>query len=187
MKNKTKYLKFLLSSLLFVFILYSFIVFYLLTNNYSYRFIGIIFSLFIIIKFITTRSIWQFIIGLFLALSIVIVQKDFFLKIYPCLMNFSFFLIFYSNKTTSFMETSTQKITDFFHIKTIPSSKYLLKCKKQWSIFMFINTLVSITTLFTPLKIWTIYNGLISYILIGCMFVYQFISYHLTKKNFLKL
>ena len=179
---KNRYFKYFLSILLFIFILYPFIVFYLLTHNYSYRFIGIIFSLFIIIKFLSTKSMWQFIIGAVLCLSVFFFQEELCLKLYPCLMNFSFFLIFYSSSYNSLIEHSIHKISIFFHTKFRPSPIDILKIKRQWIILLLINTIISVFTLFTSLKIWTLYNGLISYILIGCLVLFQFLYYNFKKK-----
>ena len=52
---------------------------------------------------------------------------------------------------------------------------YTKKATIAWAIFMTVNTIVSIITLFTNLWFWTLYNGLISYILIGIMFIAEYL------------
>ncbi len=52
---------------------------------------------------------------------------------------------------------------------------YTRKATKAWAIFMFMNTVASLITVFLSDEIWAIYNGFISYILIGTMMLSEYI------------
>lgn len=44
-----------------------------------------------------------------------------------------------------------------------------------WALFTFLNFLVSFGTIFFSEKIWAIYNGFISYVLVGLIFIIEYI------------
>lgn len=52
---------------------------------------------------------------------------------------------------------------------------YTRKLTYVWAAFTFVNFLVSFWTVFLPEKIWAVYNGCISYILVGCVFIIEYI------------
>jgi uncharacterized membrane protein len=52
---------------------------------------------------------------------------------------------------------------------------YCVKVTKVWSLFFIINAVISAVTVFMPVKIWVIYNGFISYMVIGAIFVVEYI------------
>ena len=52
---------------------------------------------------------------------------------------------------------------------------YTRKATVVWAIFMFFNTVISLITVFLSTKIWVLYNGFISYILIGIMMTTEYI------------
>ena len=49
--------------------------------------------------------------------------------------------------------------------------KYTKNATLAWGIFMLFNAIASFLTIFAPDWIWAVYNGFISYILIGIMFL----------------
>lgn len=95
-------------------------------------------------------------------------------KYYPPIVNFAFFVIFFSS---IFQEkTIIQKIA----LAMEPDAnehvmKYTRKLTYIWSIFMFINFCISFATIFLPERIWAIYNGFISYLLVGIFFAVEYI------------
>ena len=106
-----------------------------------------------------------------------------FLKFYPPLMNFSIFCIFFSSLFAN--ETIVQKIARKIEGNLTP--KLLIYTKNVtifWCVFLFVNFLISLTTVFLSNKIWAVYNGLISYILVGCAFILEFgVRIFLRKKR----
>lgn len=96
------------------------------------------------------------------------------LKYYPVAMNFIFFMIFFSSSFRK--ETAIQKI-----IKRVESdcSDYLWNYGRKlnyiWALITFVNLSLSFCTLFLSPKIWAVYNGFISYCIIGLAFCIEYI------------
>lgn len=61
--------------------------------------------------------------------------------------------------------------------------RYARKVTLAWCGFFLINGAIALYTCFwTPLEVWTLYNGLISYVLIGLMFAGEYPIRHLVKR-----
>ena len=114
----------------------------------------------------------------FIGIFVVIVAFHFtdwiFFKFYPPVVNFGLFVIFFFS--TFREKTVIQKIA----LSIEPEAKppvldYTKKLTYVWSGFMLINFLVSVATIFMSKEIWAIYNGLVSYILVGIMFGVEYI------------
>ncbi|TKF22695.1 DNA gyrase subunit B [Vibrio genomosp. F6] len=60
---------------------------------------------------------------------------------------------------------------------------YTRTVTKVWCVFFIINATIAFYTCFQPLEIWTLYNGLISYILAGCLFASEWIIRQQVKKG----
>ena len=106
-----------------------------------------------------------------------------FLKFYPPLCNCFLFLVFFISLFTK--ETVIQKFARACGDKLEkPAWNYTRKVTYIWCIFTFINLLISIWTIFLPDKIWILYNGCISYILVGLLFGIEYIiRINLSKRN----
>ena len=97
-----------------------------------------------------------------------------FFKFYPPCANLFIFLLFFSS---CFREkTVIQK----FALAVNPNLseeeiKYTRKITYVWAGFTFTNFLISIGTVFMSEMVWAIYNGIISYILVGIVFVVEYI------------
>ncbi|WP_413466672.1 hypothetical protein [Photobacterium sp.] len=62
--------------------------------------------------------------------------------------------------------------------------RYTRTVTKVWCGFFLFNGSVALATCFMPLATWTLYNGLISYILAGCLFISEwFIRQWMQKKS----
>lgn len=91
------------------------------------------------------------------------------LKFYPPICNLFLFLVFFSSLFTH--ETVIQKIARMCGDPLEkPAWDYTRKVTYAWCIFTFLNFLISVWTIFLADKIWILYNGFISYILIGLLF-----------------
>ncbi len=97
-----------------------------------------------------------------------------FLKFYPPVCNFCIFILFFSSLFAR--ETIIQKIAKAMGDKLEGRVKtYTRNLTYVWSVFLFINLLISIWTIFLPDKIWILYNGCISYVLTGLLFGVEYI------------
>lgn len=113
-------------------------------------------------------------IGMFAVIGIFHFTDFILLKYYPPVMNFCLFMIFFSSL---FQErTVIQKIA----LASDPNSneavmKYTKNLTYIWAVFTFLNFLVSVGTVFMSEKIWALYNGFISYLLVGIIFIIEYI------------
>lgn len=57
----------------------------------------------------------------------------------------------------------------------ISGVQYTRKVTKVWCVFFVVNGSIALYTCFQPLAIWTLYNGLISYLAAGSLFIIEFI------------
>lgn len=92
------------------------------------------------------------------------------LKLYPVVITSSFLFVFaYSLiKPPTFIERLARiKEPDL----TAKGIAYTRKITIIWCLFFILNIGISLYTAFyTSLEVWTLYNGLLSYILMGCLF-----------------
>ncbi len=97
------------------------------------------------------------------------------LKYYPAVVNFGFFAVFFSSVFQKY--TVIQKIAMASEGDNIKPwvLNYTRKLTYIWSAFMFINFIIAAATIFMPYKIWAVYNGFISYMLVGGFFVIEYI------------
>tara|TARA_R110000737_G_scaffold31474_1_gene49961 strand:+ start:675 stop:1286 length:612 start_codon:yes stop_codon:yes gene_type:complete len=104
-------------------------------------------------------------------------------KLYPLAVNFAMLMVFaYSYiKPPTVIETFA-RLTE----KNISSQaiKYTANVTLVWCLFFTANGLVSLyTALFTPLDIWMIYNGFISYILMALLMLVEYLVRLKVKKK----
>ena len=126
--------------------------------------------------FLFSISFTFFIIGLFYVTGLNA------LKIYPVIVNFSFFLIFFISLFAQ--KTVIQKIAELQEGVLNNSVKiYTRNLTYLWCIFLFIQFLISILTLFLDDKIWMIYNGFVSYILLGSFFAIEYMVRIILKRK----
>lgn len=110
------------------------------------------------------------------------VKRFVFLKFYPPICNFIIFSIFFGSLFCK--ETIIQKFARACGDKLEkPAWNYTRNITYIWCIFMFINLLISIWTIFMPDKVWILYNGCISYILIGLLFAAEYIVRIILRKR----
>ena len=104
-------------------------------------------------------------------------------KLYPVMMNLLFFSIFFVSCFTK--ETVIQKIAKKIEGSLNEQLKiYTRNITYIWVIFLFFNLLISIYSLFSSDNFWMIYNGCISYLLMGTLFVVEYIIRLLFKRKY---
>ena len=97
-----------------------------------------------------------------------------FFKYYPVIMNFVLFTFFFGS---TFQEKT---IIQRFALMMEPDAKppvmvYTRNLTYIWAVFMFTNFLISLATVFMSEKVWAVYNGFVSYMLVGLFFVVEYI------------
>ena len=110
------------------------------------------------------------------------IKRFVFLKFYPPLCNFIIFLVFFISLFAK--ETIIQKFAKKCGDKLEqPAFIYTRNLTYIWCIFLFINFLISVWTIFLPDNIWIIYNGCLSYIFVGLLFGIEYIVRTVLRKR----
>ena len=95
------------------------------------------------------------------------------IKYYPPVMNGFIFSVFFISLFCK--GTVIQKIARIMEGGLNEKiSEYTRNLTYVWCVFLFINFLISILTIFLSDRIWIIYNGFVSYFLVGLMFVIEY-------------
>lgn len=107
-------------------------------------------------------------VGITLAILGVLFKQHNWLTFYPVIVNLVMFSVF------AFSLKQQQNIIECFARTQDPNLPeeaiaYTRKVTKLWCGFFVINGTIALITCFMSLKIWTLYNGFISYILIGTL------------------
>ena len=155
---------------------YPFVVFFMLDRGVSLRLLGMVIALLAVCGFLGYGKKCAVIFGVLLSLFLIIFEDILFLKVYPVIMNFLVALTFILSlkKRRPIIERFALKMG---YSMDEQGKRYAKKSTVVWSIFLFCNFAASFVTLFLPLRAWTLYNGLISYILIGIAFIVEFFSH----------
>lgn len=105
-----------------------------------------------------------------------------FLKLYPPICNFTVFMVFFLSLFAK--ETVIQKFARACGDKLEkPAWNYTRNLTYFWCIFMFLNFALSVYTIFLSDNIWILYNGFISYILVGLMFAIEYVVRIILRKR----
>lgn len=153
-------------------IVYPIAIFVALQHDFSARFLGLFLVFVMIVALTRHKSIWMCIGGLVLAALAFVSNHAIFLKLYPVFMNAAICVMFaVSLNNVPLVQKFAQKMG--YNI-TDESKQYARKVTIAWTIFMAINTIISIVTVFMPDWVWTLYNGLVSYCLIGLMMAVEY-------------
>lgn len=104
------------------------------------------------------------------------------LKLYPVVVNFSIFWLFFSSLFAK--ETIIQKFARIaegeLHPKTLVYTKNLTYI---WSVYLLLQFLASLATMFMSDRVWMIFNGCISYVLLGMFFAVEYVVRILFKRR----
>jgi len=119
------------------------------------------------------QVVFTVLIGGSLALLTWVFDSVEYLKWYPVGLNMVFFFIF--TASIIFPPSVIEQIARA-HRNNLPPSGviYTRNVTIIWSVFFIVNALISSATVFYgSLAVWTLYNGLISYIIMGLIFVFE--------------
>lgn len=110
------------------------------------------------------------------------IKRYVFLKFYPPLCNFFVFMVFFTSLFAK--ETIIQKIARAYGDKLDkPAWVYTRNVTIAWAILTFFNFAISVWTIFLSDKIWIIFNGCICYVLIGSLFIIEYIIRIILRKR----
>ena len=110
------------------------------------------------------------------------IKRFVFLKFYPPVCNLFVFMVFFTSLFAD--ETIIQKIARAYGDKLEkPAFIYTRRVTYAWCILTFFNFVVSVWTIFLSDKIWLIFNGCICYILIGMLFIVEYIIRIILRKR----
>ncbi|PMP14040.1 DNA gyrase subunit B [Vibrio breoganii] len=104
------------------------------------------------------------------------------LTFYPVIVNLCMLAIFANSLRQP--QTIVERLARLQE-PALPESgvKYTRKVTIVWCFFFIFNGSIALYTCYQPLEVWTLYNGLISYILAGCLFVTEWITRQLIRKD----
>ncbi len=151
-------------------------------------FFGTLLALIVALRFVFTkpgerRSVMPVVLLLFLyAIGAAIYGKAQALLYYPALMNLTLSVLFAAS-----VRNGDPILLRIVRARQIPMSKYgpayLTRLTGLWSVFFFLNALVSLWTTTLTLEAWTLYNGLVAYILVAVLFAVEFLFRRHYKKR----
>lgn len=123
------------------------------------------------------KSLWLVILvaGLVIAAFSFVQNSTLGLKLYPIIISSSFLAIF---SYSLFKPPTVIERIARLQEPDLPEEgiHYTTNVTKIWCVFFIFNILVSLyTVFFTSIEIWTLYNGLISYLLMGLLFFGEFL------------
>lgn len=94
---------------------------------------------------------------------------------YPVIINFSLFLLAFGSLVfpPNFVEQIARKQEPDLSLE---GQSYCFKVAVVWAVFFFLNTIFSLyTVLLNNMAFWVLYNGFISYLLIGILFGIEYL------------
>ena len=170
----------LLSSVLVVLsILYPFIVFFGL-KYVEPTLIALILVVLLVVRALMIRkasssfnqAYWFVGVAILILIVTTVSGKDIGLKLYPVLVNTVLMIVFALSLFKG--QTVIERIARIAD-PDLPEEgvKYTRNVTKVWSAFFLINGAISTYTVFLEEKYWTLYNGLIAYLLIGALMIVE--------------
>ena len=121
------------------------------------------------------------IVAIFLLCFSAFANSALLLKLYPVVISLSFFSIFcFSLVKPPAVITLIAGARDKL---TVNSIIYTKKVTAVWCAFFIVNAIVALWTVFQSDEYWALYNGLISYVLMGLLFTCEWLVRRNFKKN----
>ncbi|WP_406610446.1 hypothetical protein [Agarivorans sp. JK6] len=156
---------------------------------YSFQMIGgLLLGAFCLRLLLTWRSKGVFqqqkvlaMVGIVLIAVALLSKEQTWFKLYPLLVNLVLLAVFALS-----LRSEQPMIEKFARLgrKNIPAAAkpYFMQLTKLWMAFFMLNATVSAWTIFMgSIEAWTLYNGFISYILMGCLLIGEWLYRKLSK------
>lgn len=119
----------------------------------------------------SVTDLWLIVPPFLLALPALLLNQEIWVLIYPALVSGLLLLIFFISlyRPPTVIESIAR-----LHDPDLPPKgvEYTRKVTQVWCVFLFCNgSIAGYTAFFASREIWALYNGLIAYVLMGAMFV----------------
>jgi len=109
-------------------------------------------------------------------------KRFFVIRFYPPLMNFLIFMLFFLSLFGE--ETVIQKFAKMGKSELEPAElTYTRNLTYVWCVFLFLNFLISVITIFLSDRIWIFYNCFLSYFLVGTLFIIEYVVRVIYRKR----
>lgn len=153
-------------------LIYPVLIFCALKNGAAPVTMALLLSLIVAVSFFCKRQLLPTLGGIALIVLTLLFKDAVFAKLYPVLINSVFFILFVSSlKGKPLAQLFAEKIEpNLSEEKKI----YTRKVTIAWSLFLLFNLTLSFLTLFASDEVWVLYNGFVSYILMGLMFASEY-------------
>jgi uncharacterized membrane protein len=161
-----------------IFIIYPFLLLFLLRNSFSPRYLSIVLAFFVIVQLLRKAKdplslVFAGICFVF-AVLLALLNSEIAAKSYPIAVNlvllacFALSLIYPPSLAERFARVKHPDLPE-------KAVNYCRNVTAIWCLFFILNALISFATLRFSTEVWTLYNGFISYILVGLLFTAEFI------------
>ncbi len=150
-------------------------------QHYEPRFLGLLLLAVLLIREALSIDVLKkaqglapLLVGVILCFFITLFNDVFFLKLYPVLMSCVFLLVFSWTLISppSMIERIARIKYDHFSDRGVIYTK---KVTIVWCMFFIVNAIIATITIFLDFSIWTLYNGLISYLFMGILFACEWL------------
>lgn len=171
---------------------YPFIIYFGI-NSLSVRYLALIIILILILRFLLLKnkisiynkfhqiSLLVIIVGIIICILGVASNNILMLRLYPVFMTACMLVVFLISLI--YPPTIIEQIARFKDPNLpIEAVKYIRKVTILWCVFFLLNMIFSLyTALFFSIKMWMLYNGFIFYIIMGILFLIEFIVRYFIK------
>ena len=171
-----------------LFLLYPFLIFLSLQKGLPLRLVAFFLFFIVLFQFLSQKIVILKNLLFFVMLGILIAtfyyDTDIFLKAYPVFISSGLLVAF--ALSLKFPPTIIEKIA---RLKNADLSDYAIsyirKVTKIWCVFFLFNATAAFCTMFMSAQIWLLYNGLISYLLVGSLMGIEFLvrRQHMKREN----
>ena len=165
---------------------YPFVIFFALQMGVSLRFVALGLCVVFVTNFLRSAvASFSFLICGLLGIGFLYwMDNVLFFKFYPVMMNALFAFVF----TISLFGGREPLVFKFakrmgYDVSDIRAQYYVRNVTIVWSLFLCINTLVSLFTVFASDAVWVLYNGFISYVIMGCLVIGEYFVRRRIIKN----
>lgn len=172
---------------------YPFIIYFGLMH-FSVRYLAIVIAFIFLLRFVLFKSshsgvkktllILATLLGIAVSLIGLISNEILIIKLYPFMM--SLLMLSFFSYSLFYPPTIIERLARITN-PNLPSHAihYTNIVTRVWCLFFFINGLIALwTTFYTSMRIWTLYNGFLSYILMGILFISEFIIRQRVKQRY---
>lgn len=152
---------------------YPFVVFFAIRRGFSLLALSLILLLVLIVNFALYRRVLVLAMGLALLVLVALSGSFECFKLYPVFMNLAFASLFgFSLLGKPLVQSIAERLKGALPPQGVA---YARKATIAWFVFLSCLSAISFATLFAPLEVWTIFNGMLSYILIALMFAAEYL------------